>query len=171
MTPYVNNGYDLKTDLQWVVRNARAWDVREIEALVSLEFLGDNITEMYQNATFGTLLHAQDGTPVAFAMFHEVAGTTLAASMIATDRWPEVSKRFFRWGLKFFKVTALEIGYRRVECRTIHGNAEAIKMLEALGFKREADVQSYGRGGEDFWQYAWRLSDHVPLSPKTPKNP
>jgi hypothetical protein len=39
-------------------------------------------------------------------------------------------------------------------------------MLERLGFVMEAEIPDFGLGGETFFQYAWRLSDHVPKLPQ-----
>lgn len=153
-----------------IIRAARPGDVAEIRALVTPDQLLYSAPFWWQSAAFKQVF--RDGlVPVAFATFHPISPTTLQASLVATELWPRVTRKFFLWGLRFFKPHALKKGFKRVECRTLAGNDPAIDMLEALGFRCEATVADYGRNGEVFLQYAWRLSDHVRvLSPQSPED-
>lgn len=119
------------------------------------------VQEMWDHAAYRKVF-SHEARPVAFAMFTSISPTTLSASLIATDEFIMVWREFLSWGLKYFKPDALEAGYRRVECRTLARHREARSMLERLGFVMEAEIPDFGLGGETFFQYAWRLSDHVP---------
>lgn len=115
-----------------------------------------------QPAVLATAFHDSDG-PQALVAFHAVTPACLAVSMMATDRWPAVARRAFRWGHVTARRRLLAQGYMRAECRTMEGHADAIRFLERLGFVRECDVPLYGARGATFHQYAWRLKDHVPV--------
>jgi hypothetical protein len=104
-----------------------------------------------------------DAGPQALVAFHAVTPATVAASLLATDRWPRVARRIFRWGHVAARPFLLARGYRRAECRTQAGHDDAIRFLERLGFVRECEVPQFGADGATFLQYAWRLNDHVPL--------
>jgi len=54
-------------------------------------------------------------------------------------------------------------GFARAECRTLDGHADAIALLERLGFVLECRLPRFGAHGASFFQYAWSLIDHVPV--------
>lgn len=161
-------------DLSFIFNNLRAGDRREIAALfdptITLGTVVKVVAESWGNAQFKHMVHGRDGEPIAFICFNASTSGTLQVSMMATERWREASRPLIKWGLKFFKPIALHWGYRRVECRTIAGNSDAIRFLEGLGFRLECMVPDYGVNGEVFLQYAWRASDHVPV-PENPEGP
>lgn len=99
----------------------------------------------------------------ALIAFHAVTPACLAASLMATDRWPHVARAAYRWGHVTAKPFLLSKGFMRAECRTLDGHADAIRFLERLGFVRECHVPLFGARGAAFIQYAWRLNDHVPF--------
>lgn len=158
-------------DLSFIFNNLRSGDAREVKALfdqsVSLHTLVHVVAQSWDNAQFKHMVYGADGEPIAFICFNASTVTTLQVSMMSTARWKEAARPLIRWGLKYFKPVALHWGYRRVECRTIAGNSDAIRFLEGLGFRLECAVPDYGVNGEGFLQYAWRASDHVPV----PENP
>jgi hypothetical protein len=157
--------------IDYILRHARSRDINEITATVTYDL--DLVARLYEQAPFKKIFRAKDGEPVAFAMFTPLTPVALSASFIATDRWREVALDFMFWGLKFFKPAALGGGFKRLECRTIAGHADAIEMLTRLGFKHEAEIRDYGRNGEVFHQYAWCLSDdvHIPENAGAPEGP
>jgi len=99
----------------------------------------------------------------ALIAFHAVTPACLAASLMATDRWPHVARAVYRWGHVTARPFLLSRGFMRAECRTLDGHADAIRFLERLGFVRECHVPLFGARGATFIQYAWRLNDHVPF--------
>lgn len=101
--------------------------------------------------------------PQALIAFHALTPATLAVSLMATERWPAVARRVFRWGHARARPFLLDRGFLRAECRTMEGHDDAIRFLERLGFVRECHVPVFGATGATFIQYAWRLNDHVPL--------
>jgi hypothetical protein len=106
---------------------------------------------------------AHEGQPAAVVAFHHLTPKALVVSLMATDAWRHVARAAVRWGLREAKPLLLSLGYERAECRTMEGHAEAILLLERLGFVCECRLARFGASGTTFLQYAWRLSDHVPV--------
>ncbi|MFM9863644.1 MAG: hypothetical protein ACKVRO_08555, partial [Micropepsaceae bacterium] len=108
-----------------------------------------------------TFVH--DGTLAAIVSFHRLTPKAVAASLMATDNWFRVARAVVRWGIREARPALLAKGYARAECRTMEGHADAIRLLERLGFVCECRVPDFGATGAAFLQYAWRLEDHVPV--------
>lgn len=49
-------------------------------------------------------------------------------------------------------------GAHRAEARSLSTHTKAHEWLEALGARREATLEGYGKNGEDFIVFAWRVS-------------
>jgi hypothetical protein len=99
--------------------------------------------------------------PVAIVAFHQLTPKTLVVSLMATEDWPRVARAVLRWGVREAKAELIARGFERAECRTMEGHADAIELLERLGFVRECRLPRFGAQGASFLQYAWRLIDHV----------
>jgi len=104
---------------------------------------------------------ACEGRPAAVVTFHRLTPKALVASMMATDAWPRVGRAMVRWGVREARPFLLAQGFERAECRTMEGHADAIALLERLGFVLECPLPRFGARGASFLQYAWRLTDHV----------
>ena len=104
---------------------------------------------------------AAGNEPVAIVAFHRLTPRALAVSLMATDAWPRVARAVVRWAVREARPFLLNRGFARAECRTLEGHADAIRLLEHLGFILECRVPSFGACGAAFLQYAWRLNDHV----------
>jgi hypothetical protein len=161
----------IHSDLSFILSNLREGDQREIDALLGsatpVPAVVQMVAQSWLQSQFKRMVYGRDGQPIAFICFNAYTATSLQVSMLSTARWKEATRPLIRWGLKYFKPQALRRGYRRVECRTIVGNSDAIHFLEGLGFRLECRVLDYGLHDEVFLQYAWRASDHVPF----PENP
>jgi hypothetical protein len=106
---------------------------------------------------------AHKGEPAAIVAFHRLTPKAVVVSLMATGDWPRVARAVVRWGIREARPALLRQGYARAECRTMEGHADAIRLLERLGFIRECRVPNFGASGAAFLQYAWRLDDHVPV--------
>lgn len=69
----------------------------------------------------------------------------------------------------------IERDCRRLQVITHDGHDIAHRWIEALGATREGRLRSYGRGGEDFWIYAWvrdgqgqEVAEFPPVEPGSP---
>jgi hypothetical protein len=101
--------------------------------------------------------------PAAIVAFHRLTPKAVVASLMATEAWPRVARAVVRWGVREARPALLAQGYARAECRTMEGHADAVRLLERLGFICECRVPNFGASGAAFLQYAWRLDDHVPV--------
>lgn len=147
----------------YVVANCRTRDREEIECYSDIPTMTAVVREMMATADFSCVFY-WNMQPAAFVMLHAMTPSCLAASMIATDDWPKVAGRVMRWGLGTLKKNAIRRGFRRLECRAMAGHDDAVRFLSRMGFVMECVVYDFGRNGETFLQFAWRLSDHVHLS-------
>lgn len=144
----------------YIVRNCRDRDRQEIECYSDIETMTMVAAAMYETANFSRIFYWRD-RPVAFVMMHAVTPSCLSASMLATDDWRRVAGAVMRWGLGNFRKNAIGQGFRRLECRAMSGHNDAVNFLLRMGFVLECQVRDFGRNGEIFLQFAWRLSDHV----------
>lgn len=150
----------IHADIEAVCDRLRARDREELACYGWTP--ADATSAFLQPAVLARAFHDAHG-PQALIAFHALTPATLAVSLMATDRWPAVARRVFRWGHASAKPLLLARGFLRAECRTLEGHADAIRFLERLGFVRECHVPLFGANGAPFIQYAWRLNDHVPF--------
>jgi hypothetical protein len=157
----------------YIIQNARFRDRVEMKALRVPGQPGpiDMAAPLWQMAKWKRIFYDRNNNPACFVMFHPMTVKALAASLIATDSFREIAPELLKWGLKEFKPQALANGYKRLECRTLSGHHDAIKLLERLNFRREVVLKEYGAEGQTFLQYAWRLSDNVFQHPEDSEGP
>jgi hypothetical protein len=109
--------------------------------------------------SLGGVATGADDVPIAVIGAQEVWPGAWSVCMFATDRWPEVAldtTRFVRAGL----IPALvRLGARRAECRSAADHDVAHRWLEYLGARHESTHPDYGRHGETFLGYCWRIDD------------
>ena len=151
---------NMRSEIRSVLAQLRARDAAELT-----EYGLDRSAAEAAFATPAVLarIFAHRGRPSAVVAFHHLTPKALVASMMATDDWPRVARAMLRWGIREAKPYLLAQGYTRAECRTLEGHADAIRLLERLGFVFECRLPNFGATGAAFLQYAWRLTDHVPL--------
>ena len=149
-----------RAETQAVCNRLRARDRAELACYGNSP--ADAVEAFLLPAILARAFHDTQG-PQALLAFHALTPATLAVSLMATDRWPGVARQLFRWGHVSARPFLLARGFRRAECRTLEGHADAIRFLERLGFVRECHVPLFGADGATFIQYAWRLNDHVPF--------
>ena len=142
---------------------------RDAVELAELGFDPESAAHAFASPAALTRIFLANGEPVAIVAFHRLTPKTVTASLMATDAWRHVARAVLRWGLREAKPALLAQGYARAECRTIEGHADAIRLLQHLGFVCECRVPNFGASGAAFLQYAWRLEDHVPFQiPQSP---
>lgn len=89
----------------------------------------------------------------------------LAAWAWGTEKSPLCMLEINRWGKGGNGVPSLVdrldvMGCTRIEARSLHNNYDAHRWLEWVGFKKDCDLPSWGKGGEKFVQYAWLRSTY-----------
>lgn len=163
----------MRHDAEAVCNNLRARDRAEIACYGYTPAMA--VEAFLVPAVLARAFHDAQG-PQALIAFHALTPATLAVSLMATERWPAVARRVFRWGHVTARPFLLARGFLRAECRTMEGHDDAIRFLERLGFVHECHVPVFGATGATFIQYAWRLTDHVPFqvtqdAPAAPATP
>jgi hypothetical protein len=147
-------------DIRSILARLRERDARELEAY-GMDLASAALA--FASPAILARVFAHEGRAVAIVTFHRLTPKALVVSMMATDDWPFVGRAVVRWGWREARPALIGLGYERAECRTIEGHAEAIELLERLGFVRECLLPRFGAQGASFLQYAWRLNDHVPI--------
>ena len=105
--------------------------------------------------------YARDGIcaradmPVAVGAMFIARPNVATLGFFATDEFPSIVV-----GLTRFIRTVLFPRYRaagvhRIECISKADYADAHRWIELLGLTQEATMRGFGRGGEDYVQFAW----------------
>lgn len=101
------------------------------------------------------------GNPTAAFGFSptSLCGSVYSAWLWGTENVPKVVPRIGRYSWTIVAPMLVKDGVRRLEVRSIAGHLEAHRWLAGLGAQHEAKLIDYGRNGEAFELFAWRLSD------------
>ena len=148
----------MPADIRSVVARLRARDALE---LAEYGIDPEGAVRAFAAPAVAARLFSYRDVPVAIVTFHQLTPKALVASMMATDDWPRVARAVVRWGVRVARPALLAQGFERAECRTMEGHADAIRLLERLGFVLECRLPRFGASGAAFLQYAWRINDHV----------
>jgi hypothetical protein len=141
-----------------VARGMRDADRREIFALRFDDDADRLAKEACLFSRFGAVA-CWDGAPVAVLGAAEATPGVFEVWLFATDAWPEVAVTVARWVLQVLKPALLAAGGHRAQCLSLAERHDAHRLLEHLGFVREATLKERGRAREDFHLYAWRIAD------------
>lgn len=133
----------------------RQKDVGEIFATQWSDDRDEFAGQVLKSSNLGYVLHADDGTPVVCGGAVPLWPGVWSVWMFATDRFDEIAIATHRFAKEVFFPTLENVGYVRLECRSIATHTTAHRWLEGLGARKESIVQSYGKGGEDFYLYCW----------------
>jgi hypothetical protein len=149
-------------DITIVAANMREWDRREFEASARTPaFAGaSSMTEAALICHYGSIPWARvalvDGEPVAA---FGAAGSAYQPQLrlawaFGTERFrravPAISREVESW-----KPLLVAEGVHRIEARALVGHDLAGRWMRGLGARREAVLERYGIGGEDFELWAW----------------
>lgn len=138
-----------------VCRHMRAKDAEEIFATQwsdDRDVLAQNVLQVCK---FGYILHADDGTPVVCGGAVALWPGVWSVWMFATDRFDEIAIATHRFAKTIFFPALEDVGYVRLECRSIVSHTTAHRWLESLGGRCESAVSNYGKDGQDFLLYCW----------------
>jgi hypothetical protein len=143
-----------------VAKLARSCDRREIGACQPDGYDPASLSaEMAQACEHGFVATA-DGVPVVVVGLCPMMPGVYSAGMFATDRWGDVAFNVTKFVRTIFIPERRAEGMRRMEARSMEGHPLAARWLAHLGFVREGQCRDFGRGGETFDLWAWRVSDH-----------
>jgi hypothetical protein len=103
-----------------------------------------------------------DGDPAAILTASLIAPGLAHLHRVATDRWPEIARQAFRFGVAVFVPCVLAPTVRRAECSILAKHREAALILRKLGFADEGLRRRRGKNGEDFRDFAWLNPNSLP---------
>lgn len=138
-----------------VTLNMRAKDAEEIFATQWSDDREAFASSIMKCGGFGYVLHADDGEPVVAGGAVPIWPGVWSVWMFATNRFEEVAIATHRFAKKVFFPILNDVGYVRLECRSMASHTVAHRWLESLGGHREAVVSSYGKDGQNFILYCW----------------
>ena len=141
--------------VQHVVHNMRAKDQAEIYATQWTDDPWEFGNSILRMSGGGYILHADDGEPVVACGAMPMWNGVMSIWMFATDRFDEISLSVHRFAKRVFFPVLDEMGWHRLECRSIATHDVAHRWLELLGAKKECEVSNYGKAGEAFYLYCW----------------
>jgi hypothetical protein len=138
-----------------IVVNMRQKDAEEIFATQWTDDRNEFSDFVMRSGGFGYVLHSDDGDPIVACGAVPLWPGVWSIWMFATDRFDEIAKSTHRFAKEVFFPVLNDVGYVRLECRSMATHSVAHRWLESLGGIKEADVRSYGKNGEDFALYCW----------------
>lgn len=77
--------------------------------------------------------------------------------LYATPHFQRIGGRLSRHLLRVMLPGLAIAGAHRAEARSLSTHTQAHQWLERLGGRREATLTGFGKKGEDFFVYAWRV--------------
>lgn len=139
-----------------VASRMREWDRREIYATRPDEDPVGLAHACTVHPQYAWTAHI-DEDPVAVVGAHPLHPNVWTVYAFATDRFREIAfplTKFIRNAM--IPALAQFEGVRRAQCLSMAGHADAHRWLTYLGAKRqEQPLEKYGKGGEDFYVFAW----------------
>jgi hypothetical protein len=147
--------------VEFIVHNLRDRDRREILALRwddNLDPLIDQILAVCANSDLWSAWW-WDGVPVALNGANMARPGVFVLGAFGTDEWPWIVRALTRDAFDRVLPGMIERGGHRAEAYALAENTDSRRWIEALGGEQEGLLREYGRTGEDFILYAWRLRD------------
>lgn len=140
-----------------ICRNMREADRAEIFALRWSDNPMDLAEDTMNVAGPKWVAHAEGPGPVAVYGAAPMWPGVWSLWLYATPHFHQIGGRLTRH-IQRVMIPALVIaGAHRAEARSMSTHAEAHSWLERLGGQREAVLAGYGKNGEDFLVFAWRV--------------
>lgn len=145
-----------------VARGMRAGDAREFLAASGAETQHDLVLALVDR--FGghpaAIAALDDEGPVAIGAPVMVRPNVVTLLFFANDRFAGSVLPLTRFIVKNLFPKLRAEGVHRIDAASIEGHDEAHRWIRTLGLEHEAVLRGFGRGGEDFHQFAW-VADHV----------
>jgi hypothetical protein len=146
-------------DVTVVARAMRECDRREIFATRWDECPEGFARDCVSGLSLGVVIANDAGVPIAVVGALEMWPGVWSVCMFATDRWLEVASSATRFVRERLMQALLRLGAHRAECRSAADHVTAHRWLEYLGARHESTHAGYGKQGEIFFGYSWRIDD------------
>lgn len=142
--------------LPHVARNMREWDRREIFATQVDDDL-DRFIDLVALCGPAAWISGLGNEPIcAFGALQMFPGL-FDMWMFGTPSINKIGKSMTKMVRDVIVPHLFHCGARRLECKSMDGHKDAQDWLEVVGARRESSALEYGRGGETFHTYAWRM--------------
>lgn len=96
-----------------------------------------------------------DGQPQTILSAYRTGDQTAALHRISTDRWDDVSRTVFLFGVRHFVPEVLRPNVSRATCSVLARHEAAHAMLRRLGFAATGIEPARGKRGEEFMGFSW----------------
>lgn len=100
------------------------------------------------------LVGMADGEPVCIGGTIEAWPGVISLLFFATHKFPLIGRGMTRWIRRELFPRYLDSGVHRIQAVSHADHTAAHAWLKALGLREEARFSGFGRGGEDFIQFA-----------------
>lgn len=149
--------------ITWICLNLRETDKREVFAIRphdSAVYLAHEVHSLVINRGRGRIAW-HNGRPAALAAFTENWAGNWEVWMFGTDDFKSVVVELVRWFRKEANDILTVCEGRRLQCDAQADNAEAIKLIEAMGGRAEGPpMVAYGKDGSSFQRFVWLNGDN-----------
>jgi hypothetical protein len=142
-----------------VARGMRACDRAEIFATRWSDCTDAFAQDCVACLSLGAVIADEAEMPIAVIGAQETWPGVWSVCMFATDRWPEIALDTTRFARERLMPALVRHGARRAECRSAADHHAAHRWLEYLGARHESTHPEYGKHGETFLGYSWRIDD------------
>lgn len=150
-----------RRDLCFTLSNARQIDKDEVLAsgprnLTEAGFLTDHLTQTLGGFGYCVWIDGNPEFSFGFTCQSPLMPWLYSGWAWGSDKTPIAMVGVSRWARGGKLLGMLDdLGVRRIEARSIHNHHDAHRWLLWLGFKRETELEEWGRDGTRFVQYAW----------------
>lgn len=161
-----------EADVRHLCRNARDWDWREVQACrpyATREEWAAELTALLPHYAFAWALtpHPEDPAIAFVGLMPSGAPGVMSAHMFATTEWRRVIRPLTEFIRGEIIPACLDAGVRRCEARALASYGHARRWMHRLGAEEECPLPDFGRNGEEFVQFAWRVSDVLRGQPRS----
>lgn len=148
--------------VDYIMRNLRVRDSREIFALR----WNDNVDSLVRDAhglcqdpaSLWSVWRFR-GEPVAMNGANLVRPGVCVLGAWGTDKWPYIVRALTEDAFDRVLPGMLAMGAHRAEAYALAENTDSRRWIMGLGGEQEGLLRGYGRAGEDFVVFGWRLRD------------
>lgn len=143
-----------EADVRLVAQRVSARHRAEVLALTAIDEadLPDLLAQRFGEEGIAAYIGSR---PVAVGRVFTLRPNVATLAFITTDDFRRVAKGFTMFLRDRLFPSLRASGVHRIECLTMDEFVRAKRWITLLGLRQEAVLRGYGRGGEDFVQFAW----------------
>ena len=146
-----------RADVIEVASRMRQEDVDEFMAVSFCDTragLIENLAWRYGDSDQTFCAYLED-VPIAIGAMVQHRPNVITAGLFATDEFHLVAFPFAKFIRQRLFPEYRQRGTHRIDALSAASHTKAHRWMQTLGLKEEARLRAFGRGGEDFLQFAW----------------